>query len=122
MRTQGTLTTWNEAQSSGFISPADGGTDVYVHMTSMPHDGMRPRPGEGLSYEVETGPDGTARAVRVWRLGDRASVAAASRRRRLGAARAKWAVGLVIAVLVAYVVYDRLSIADTTPAVTPERP
>lgn len=102
MRIEGKLSKWNEAQSSGFIAPADGGAEVFVHMTSLPRDGMRPRLGEMLSYEVEPGPDGTPRATRVWRLGDRASIAEASRKRREGNARTKSVLGAVIAALVAY--------------------
>jgi cold shock CspA family protein len=105
MRNQGTLSKWNEAQGSGFISPGDGEADVYVHMSSMPRDGMRPRLGENLSYEVELDPGGKPRAMRVWRLGDRASVAEASRKRREGNARTKNVAAAVIAALVAYVIW-----------------
>src|SRR5687768_3988686 len=108
MRTRGTLTTWVEATSTGAITPADGGEAVYVHVSSMPHDGMRPRPGESLSYETETDPDGRVRAVRVWRLGDRAAIADQSRRRRVGAGRTRTVLLWVVAIAVlaaAYSVY-----------------
>src|SRR5688500_12454570 len=100
MHTYGTLSKWNEAQGSGFIAPEAGGDDVYVHMSSMPRDGMRPRIGELLAYEVETGQDGSTRAVNVFRRGDRPSVAAASRQRRVRSAwTRKIVVGLVVVVV-----------------------
>lgn len=118
MRTQGTLTKWNEAQARGAISPADGGADVEVQMSSMPHDGMRPRLGESLSYEVENDADGRSRAVRVWRVGDRGAVAAAARKRRDGAARTKLAIGLVLLAIVAYALYDRFGMAAAADCAT----
>jgi cold shock CspA family protein len=105
MRTHGTLSKWNEAQSSGVITPEEGGDDVYVHMSSMPRDGMRPRLGEMLSYEVETDPAGKSRAVRVFRTGNRESVAAASRRRRAGSALTKKVVGVAVLAVVAWIAY-----------------
>jgi cold shock CspA family protein len=108
MRSHGTLKTWNEARAFGFIAPSAGGPDVFVHMSSMPRDGMRPRLGEVLTYEVEAGPDGRSRATRVLRPGNRASVAAASRQRRTGARRAKFALVLGVASVIAFVVVDKV--------------
>ena len=105
MRTQGTLTKWNEAQSSGFLSPADGGPDVAVHMSSMPRDGLRPRLGETLSFEVLTGDDGVPRAMNVWRLTDRASKADAARRRRVGNERTAMLVKAALALAAIAVVW-----------------
>lgn len=107
MRTQGTLTQWNEAKGTGVLSPEDGSADVAVIMASMPRDGLRPRLGETLSFEVVTGDDGVPRAMNVWRLTDRASKADVARRRRVGNERVamlvKAALALAaIAVLWAY--------------------
>ena len=98
MRTEGTLTKWNEAQASGYLVPAGGGDEVFVQKASMPSDGLRPRNGETFSYEVETDGHGKPRAVRVWRVGDRASASAAIRQRHAGARRSK---ALVMWMLVA---------------------
>lgn len=115
MRTHGTLSKWTEARGFGFISPSEGGADVFVHISSMPRDGMRPRLGEVLSYEVEAGPDGKQRAARVLRPMARASVAAASRQRRIGNERTKFALSAIIVALIAFVIYDRVS-ANMTPS------
>ena len=61
MRLYGKLTSWNEAQGVGAISPDDGSADVPVRMASMPRDGLRPRLGEPLSFELETDADGARR-------------------------------------------------------------
>lgn len=100
MRRNGKLSTWNEARGVGTIAPDDGGADVAVIMASMPRDGLRPRPGEPLSFEVETGADGAPRAVDVWRHGPRLAIAEKSRARRQAAGRAK---GVAIAVAIALV-------------------
>jgi len=100
MRTHGKLTQWNEARGVGTISPDDGSADLAVQMASMPRDGLRPRLGEALSFDVETSADGTSRAVNIWRHGPRLSNAEAARDKRAGVARAKSvAIAVAIAIL-----------------------
>lgn len=69
MRTHGTLARWNEDRGFGFITPAQGGDDLFVHISAFPHDGARPKVGELVSFEIEPGPDGKKRAVRIMRPG-----------------------------------------------------
>jgi cold shock CspA family protein len=76
MRRHGHLTRWNDDRGFGFITPAGGGADLFVHISAFPRDGVRPRPDELISFEVEPGQDGKLRAVRVQRAGS------ASRARR----------------------------------------
>lgn len=64
MRTHGTLAKWNEDRGFGFIAPAQGGDDLFVHISAFPRDGARPQIGELISFEVESAPDGKKRAVR----------------------------------------------------------
>ena len=110
MRTEGTLTKWNEAEARGFLVPTGGGDEVAVHVSSLPRDGLRPRNGEMFSWETVTDADGTPRASAVWRLGDRASAAAAVKRRHDAARRSKsmvlWAVVVAVAAA-AYVMLGR---------------
>ncbi|MEP6941139.1 MAG: excalibur calcium-binding domain-containing protein [Rudaea sp.] len=75
---------WNEARGFGFVLPAKGSVEVFVHASGFPQDGVRPRVGEVVSFEIETTPDGRRRAVRVWRAG---SVAAQPARVSKPAAR-----------------------------------
>ena len=67
MRTHGTLTKWNDDRGFGFITPAKGTADLFVHVSAFPRDGVRPKLNELISFEVEAGPDGKQRAVRVMR-------------------------------------------------------
>ena len=72
MRSHGNLTRWNDDRGFGFIAPAQGTGEIFVHISQFPRDGVRPTPGELLSFETETGPDGKTKAVRVMRAGQRA--------------------------------------------------
>jgi len=58
---KGTVKFFNDEKGFGFITPEDGGKDVFVHKT-----GTRARIGEGdlVSYEVEDGQKGPS-AVNV---------------------------------------------------------
>ncbi|RZA31409.1 MAG: cold-shock protein [Lysobacteraceae bacterium] len=69
MRTHGTLVKWNEERGSGFISPAQAGEELFVHVSAFPRDGERPRTGELISFETEVAPNGKSRAIRVMRPG-----------------------------------------------------
>ena len=72
MPRSGTLRTWNEDRGFGFIAPADGGRELFVHISAFPRDGSRPTVGEALSFEVGAGKDGKPQALQVRRraLGD----------------------------------------------------
>ena len=72
MRTHGTLVRWNAERGFGFIAPAGGGNDVFVHVSAFPRDGMAPRLDELVSFEIEPGKDGKPRACRVQRPGSAA--------------------------------------------------
>jgi len=65
MRIGGILSQWNDERGFGFITPARGGPDVFVHISEFPRDGMRPQLGEKLTFEVETDGKGKERAVRL---------------------------------------------------------
>lgn len=69
MRIHGNLGKWNDERGFGFLIPAQGGEEVFVHISAFPSDGTRPRIGELLSFEVEGGDQGKRRAVRVQRPG-----------------------------------------------------
>jgi cold shock CspA family protein len=69
MPQSGTLKVWNEDRGFGFIRPADGSADVFVHVSALPREGPRPLVGEALLFEVEPGRDGKLRALRVRRPG-----------------------------------------------------
>ena len=67
MRTHGVLTKWNDDRGFGFIAPAGGGDEIFVHVSAFPRDGFRPRLGELISFETGPGPNGKPRAVQIMR-------------------------------------------------------
>lgn len=61
-RIEGALSTWNDDRGFGFIKPAHGGQEIFVHISAFPKDGMRPTLGEALSFEIEVDTSGRKRA------------------------------------------------------------
>jgi cold shock CspA family protein len=62
MRIEGTLSKWNDDRGFGFITPSQGGLEVFVHISTFPKDGVRPTLGEKLTFEIETDNNGKKRA------------------------------------------------------------
>ena len=55
----GTVKWFNEAKGFGFISPADGSGDVFVHFSAISGSGFRTlAEGQKVNYEVEQGAKG----------------------------------------------------------------
>ena len=55
MSSTGTVKFFNNAKGFGFITPEDGGKDVFVHQTGL-NDEIRE--GDKVSYDVQEGPKG----------------------------------------------------------------
>lgn len=66
MRTEGKLNKWNDDRGFGFITPTQGGPDVFVHISALPKDGHRPTLGERLTFEIEVDRAGKKRAAHVF--------------------------------------------------------
>ncbi|KPK37243.1 MAG: cold-shock protein [Gammaproteobacteria bacterium SG8_47] len=50
---------FNESKGYGFITPADGSKDVFVHFSAIRGDGFRTlREGQNVNFEVEESPKG----------------------------------------------------------------
>jgi len=62
MRIEGTLSKWNDDRGFGFITPTQGGQEIFVHVSTFPKDGVRPTLGEKLTFEIETDSNGKKRA------------------------------------------------------------
>lgn len=115
MRTHGTLSKWNDDRGFGFIAPAQGEQEIFVHISAFPRDGARPRLNELISFEVETGPDGKLRAVRIMRPGQRPASARPPAKRKPDSP--SLGVGAVVALLafVGLGVYGYSHVAPTPP-------
>jgi len=109
MRIEGTLTKWNDERGFGFITPAQGGPEVFVHISAFPGDGRRPMIGERLTFDIEDDRGGKKRAMNLHCPG-RTKVRS-SRRPKPGRPRGKQGffgrvVTLVFVVAVAYYAYS----------------
>lgn len=63
----GTVKWFSDQKGYGFITPDDGGKDLFVHQTAIEGSGFRSlTEGAKVSYDTEEGPKGpSAASVRV---------------------------------------------------------
>jgi uncharacterized membrane protein YsdA (DUF1294 family)/cold shock CspA family protein len=65
-RRRGVLKNWKDDRGFGFITPADRGPDVFVHVSAFANQNRRPCGNEAVAYQAKTDRRGRARAVHVW--------------------------------------------------------
>ena len=99
VRSHGILTKWNDQRGFGFIEPANGAAELFVHVSAFPRDGVRPRIGELVSFAIATGPDGKPRATEIGRPGAVASTRPGSGHRRRGKKRSSPRLAVVLCLL-----------------------
>ncbi|MDF3854976.1 cold-shock protein [Paracoccus sp. P2] len=55
----GTVKWFNATKGFGFIAPAEGGKDVFVHISALERANIRQLDdGQAVTFEIETGRDG----------------------------------------------------------------
>ena len=55
----GTVKWFNDAKGFGFITPDDGGKDLFVHFSAIQGSGFRSlAEGQAVQFEVKQGPKG----------------------------------------------------------------
>ncbi len=62
----GTIKWFNATKGYGFIQPADGTSDVFVHISDMQRSGITElREGDKLTYDVQRGQQGKMSACNL---------------------------------------------------------
>ncbi|HXU66691.1 MAG TPA: cold-shock protein [Casimicrobiaceae bacterium] len=55
----GTVKWFNDAKGFGFITPADGGKDLFAHFSAIQGNGFKSlQEGQQVSFDVTNGPKG----------------------------------------------------------------
>jgi CspA family cold shock protein len=55
----GTVKWFNESKGFGFITPEDGGKDLFAHFSAIQNQGFKTlAEGQRVSFELTTGPKG----------------------------------------------------------------
>jgi CspA family cold shock protein len=67
-KTQGTVKWFNPTKGYGFIAPATGGKDVFVHISAVQKAGFRNlNEGQLVDFEIEEQQNGRAAAINLQR-------------------------------------------------------
>lgn len=63
MSLEGTVKWFNESKGFGFITPADGSKDVFVHFSAIKSNGFKTlAEGQRVEFEITDGPKGPSAA------------------------------------------------------------
>jgi CspA family cold shock protein len=55
----GTVKWFNDSKGFGFMTPADGGKDLFAHFSAIQEQGFKTlKEGQRVSFDVTTGPKG----------------------------------------------------------------
>lgn len=79
-RNSGVVANWHDDRGFGFIKPADGGQDLFLHIKAFQNREERPRDGMTVTYDSHLNREGQLRAEHVVVVGDTWSHAPAARR------------------------------------------
>lgn len=121
MRIEGKLEKWNDERGFGFISPAQGGPPVFVHVSAF-SGGTRPALGDQLTFEIEMTEDGRTRAKNVKPRVGHALPSNATRSTPTTSGSSNWVWPVLVLIVLAafgYYAYSRYERHDT-PSAAPE--
>jgi len=79
VRHKGRITNWNDDRGFGFITPATGGEQVFVHIKSFVNRGRRPAGSDIVTYEVTRDRKGRSQGVNVAYAGERSPPTSAAK-------------------------------------------
>jgi len=65
MRFEGHLKSWNAERGFGFIEPAGGGQEIFLHVSAVPTSLRPPTVGQRFTFEVALNREGKKRAANV---------------------------------------------------------
>lgn len=71
MRTKGKITSWKGDKGYGFISPSDGGKDVFIHIKAFSNRKRQPKLNQMVTYALSTDRHGRPCAINATLPGDR---------------------------------------------------
>jgi len=83
VRLRGKITSWKDDRGFGFITPSDGGDEVFVHISAFANRSRRPKANETVAYQVRTDAKGRTQASRAWFAEDRTKQSTTAGTRRV---------------------------------------
>ena len=122
MRTQGKITHWNEQKGYGFITPATGAKQVFVHIRAFENRQERPNLNQIVSFSLSKDKQGRPCAVNVTIAGKKRPKGTKHKGSR-SYSRSKKMGNLVTLALVAYIgwfAYTRLIQPQTQDGLIPQ--
>lgn len=67
MRQTGTVKFFNQAKGYGFVSPEEGGKDIFIHITAVQRSGL-PELSENMRISFQVEPDSRGRGPQAVEL------------------------------------------------------
>ena len=109
MRIHGNLKKWKDDRGFGFIAIPQQSSEIFVHISEFPKDGVRPTIGEPLSFEMKNDKNGKKRAIRIEREGTKAGSNTEGSALAWNNVYLKFGLGIIVIMALAYAGYRVVS-------------